>query len=628
MLLPSFTEQAKKKIARHEVIPSFAPNTSIFEQPVHIATPAPSPPPTPVGGGKTLRKINYQTNQQFPMLYPPVNVSGDPFGDSMPSDLPNYDSSKDWDADFVPASILEAGNLFSQRSRLTLASKQLWDEKECYLAYERGLSQETAGVQVSGADTANKTEKPISDNERLERRNAQWRLEFIEDFYHQTFAHMQSFVVVLFKEMQQDVRLLLTPKTSQTSGPGPAIPSADKARRPGPPARTNTSLENMSRPNSLVSEPENGKQQTRQEIAETRSLEISLKAISGIFLTMLRWFKVSHVLKFEYLAQLLFDIDFVSRALIYVSQDLDVTVNGCPDNPQDGFFNYCIHHSGNDPAPDDDDDTSSDSDDSEDPACPPPIKLKRGTTDSDAPVQPWSHTPPEVDELGNPVDPEHPLPLEPVKYFSFRTLFTTINVLQILQKLTKGKTHRNIALVNFKSSHYLARALRIPQPDLRLYTLKLYKGQVPFCGRKWRQGNMRVITAVYLYCWPELRDEWLYGGDVERRVEEALPMEQSLRALTHWYNARRYPERFRLLDADGKGLRKEEQDFFERELESMGLGSMQLEDLQDEGDGGAAPAAPVAPGPRTQAEAQAQRLQQQQQQRQQQQRADGMAGPR
>ena len=42
---------------------------SIFHQPVHIATPAPSPPPSPAGpGGKGGKKQNYQTTQTFPFM--------------------------------------------------------------------------------------------------------------------------------------------------------------------------------------------------------------------------------------------------------------------------------------------------------------------------------------------------------------------------------------------------------------------------------------------------------------------------------------------------------------------------------------------------------------------------------
>jgi hypothetical protein len=123
-------------------------------------------------------------------------------------------------------------------------------------------------------------------------------------------------------------------------------------------------------------------------------------------------------------------------------------------------------------------------------------------------------------------------------------------------------------LITYKSANHLKKSLKVPQRELRLYTLKLFKNQVPYCGRKWRQGNMRVITAVYLHVRPDLRDDWLSGSDVDSEVEQSVPMEQSLRALTHWANLRRYPEQM----GSRKGVLKEEQDFFARELEKMGYG--------------------------------------------------------
>jgi hypothetical protein len=138
-----------------------------------------------------------------------------------------------------------------------------------------------------------------------------------------------------------------------------------------------------------------------------------------------------------------------------------------------------------------------------------------------------------------------------------------------MQKLCKRKAHRNLLLVQYKSAAILKKALRVPQRELRLYTLKLCKGQVPYCGRKWRQANMRVITAVYLHCRPELRDDWLLAGsDVDADVEEALPLEQALRALTHWHNLQRYPAQMGVAD---RRLLEHEQDFFVRELDRMSL---------------------------------------------------------
>lgn len=177
-------------------------------------------------------------------------------------------------------------------------------------------------------------------------------------------------------------------------------------------------------------------------------------------------------------------------------------------------------------------------------------------------------TRPEVDELGYPTAP---LPKEPIKVFSFRNFFSAINYLHIMQKITRDKAHRCLLLVQYKSSNILRKGLKIPDPHLRFYTLKLFKSQVPYCGRKWRQSNMRVITAIYLYCRPELRDDWLAGSDVDAEVEEALPLEQALRGLTHWWHLRQYKD---VMGGDeGTSMMEEERDFFVRELESMGWGA-------------------------------------------------------
>lgn len=188
---------------------------------------------------------------------------------------------------------------------------------------------------------------------------------------------------------------------------------------------------------------------------------------------------------------------------------------------------------------------------------------------------------PEVDELGYPTAPP---PKEPIKVFSFRNFFSAINYLHIMQKITRNKAHRCLLLVQYKSSTILRKGLKIPDPHLRFYTLKLFKSQVPYCGRKWRQSNMRVITAIYLYCRPELRDDWLAGSDIDAEVEEALPLEQALRGLTHWWHLRRYKDV--MGGEEGASLMEEERDFFVRELESMGWGFAGEEMLNGEDDMG------------------------------------------
>ncbi|KAL8782704.1 MAG: hypothetical protein Q9195_009588, partial [Heterodermia aff. obscurata] len=314
-----------------------------------------------------------------------------------------------------------------------------------------------------------------------------------------------------------------------------------------------------------------------EELNAIRTREITFKAISGILIMFLKWFKLSHILKFDYLTQLLLDVNYLPLILkLFAHQDVDRSVEQKNDREDLNFFSFCRLHSYHQPPSPPQPGLSSPSS-SEDEAAPPPIKKHRRSPSSHSPP-PYPPPPPvrpEVDELGYPTTS---LPSSPLTTYSPRFFFTTITLLRILQKITKRKAHRALLLVQYKSSTILRRALKVPQPELRLYTLKLFKSQVPYCGRKWRQTNMRVITAIYLHCKPELRDEWLCGGDVDGVVEEAVPLEQAGRALVHWWHLRNYREvmegRVKGQEEGGERSNEDEMGFFERELEKMGWGSL------------------------------------------------------
>lgn len=251
------------------------------------------------------------------------------------------------------------------------------------------------------------------------------------------------------------------------------------------------------------------------------------------------------------------------------------------DKEDSNFFNLCRANSRN-PKPQ----PQAELEESEDEAAPPPIKIRREAPSEVSPdLSPNDFThPPEVDELGY---PQTALPFMPIRNFSHRNTTTFINYLRILQKLTRRKAHRSLLLVSYKSSNLLRKSLRIPMDMMRYYTLKLFKSQVPYCGRKWRQTNMKIITAVWLSVPAELRDDWLSGGgggmggagpgDVDGTVEEALPLEQSLRALTHWWNVKNYPD---IMGVD-QTMVAEEQDFFAKELEKIDLNRAEEEMLED-----------------------------------------------
>ncbi|KAE8354766.1 hypothetical protein BDV28DRAFT_71495 [Aspergillus coremiiformis] len=546
---------------------------SILHQSVHIATPAPSPPPSPIGpGGKAGKKQNYQTNQNFPFMYPPLDVSSNDIGGKGTTELQDVLVGKRWEGSDVPASIIEAGKLFSTHVKMTRAMRQLWEERERFMKYDRGwylddngaasdenipielvedlhgLALKQGRMGISGWSSAKET-----DDEDIQR-----RLAAVESFYTQALVHLQSITIVFLKIILTNVSAMV----NQAQG-GQGMSDAHGVNGSGPGHGT---VPHDSNCDAAI-----------EELDNIRLREITGKAISGSLLLLVKWFKRSHILKFEYMTQLLLDSNYLPLILkMFAHQDVDQAVAQKFDRKELGFFHFCHLQSDQPPEP-----SQLDEDSSGDEAVPPPIarhrpemaagnSSARGPSPEDGFAEFMDdHEPPrpEVDELGYPTAPP---PKEPITVFSFRNFFSAINYLHIMQKITRDKAHRCLLLVQYKSSTILRKGLKIPDPHLRFYTLKLFKSQVPYCGRKWRQSNMRVITAIYLYCRPELRDDWLAGSDIDAEVEEALPLEQALRGLTHWWHLRRYKDV--MGGEEGASLMEEERDFFVRELEAMGWG--------------------------------------------------------
>ncbi|KAJ9604718.1 Factor arrest protein 11 [Cladophialophora chaetospira] len=552
---------------------------SILHQPVHIATPAPSPPPSPVGpGGKAGKKQNYQTNQNFPFLYPPLDSTSDSIGGKGSTQFQDMMVGKEWQGSDVPLSVIEAGELFASRMRMTRAMRQLWRERELFLKYERGWKGDIR-------DAANKDEgEGEKDLDGLEEPDLRSRMLSVDDFFHLALPDLQSLVIVMMKVMLTNVQDIAVrnggaQESSHSGGLNRTKSNSNMAQNqtlpiPPPPPRPN--------------------EMTLEDLDNVRSREISQKAIAGALFLLLKWFKVSHVLKSEYMTQLLLDSNYVQLTLKYFAhQNLEDLVAFKYDRDDLSMWHYCHVHSDHPPlSPTSPDERSEGSDGDE--AVPPPIARHRRSPTSGSggqlteqvkdqqQIQPEQGRP-SVDELGNPLGP---IPQTPITVFSFRQFQTSINLLRVLQKLTRGKSHRILFLVQFKSSQILRRVLRVPDPTLRLYVLKLFKSQVPYCGRKWRQSNMRVITAIYLHCRPELRDEWLAGmhdATVEGEVDEAVPLEWALRGLTFWWQKRRYPDVTRKgkkgteaksvgEEEDLHDIDDDERDFFQRELDALGWG--------------------------------------------------------
>jgi len=166
-LLPPLPNHPTRNNGSNGIVPG-PPNpqaggASILHQPVHIATPAPSPPPSPGVGGKGGKKQNYQTNQNFPFMYPPLDATSNSAGGKGLAGLQDALVGRKWEGSDVPASILEAGEIFSTRVRMTRATRQLWEEREKFLRFERGWDAEDDDI-IDELDLSSLT---LSEKEEL-----------------------------------------------------------------------------------------------------------------------------------------------------------------------------------------------------------------------------------------------------------------------------------------------------------------------------------------------------------------------------------------------------------------------------------------------------------------------------
>ncbi|GAA6059340.1 hypothetical protein JCM10212_003238 [Sporobolomyces blumeae] len=325
------------------------------------------------------------------------------------------------------------------------------------------------------------------------------RLERVELLYRHTLVNLQSAVIVLLK-------LLLATVTANQNLPNAANTGGMEGATEPPPDLT------------------------LEDCDILRHREITSKAVSAILILTLKWFKTSHVMKFHYFSQLLVDSNCLLLILkMFGLQEVSTLVRVRHDRPEHNFFKFC-HDSMNpgegSPRPED-------------------LLLSRPPPGSTRSISPdAASSPPSASSFGASSHPSRSAgsedDVELISDYSWRNFFSTINFVHVLQKLTKRKTHRVLLMVQYKSSAILKRILKVSHPTLQLYVLKVIKSQVPYCGRKWRQSNMKVITAIYLHVRPDLRDEWLSGVDVDADVEESLPHEQALRSLVRFFNTKHY----------------------------------------------------------------------------------------
>ncbi|XP_065915466.1 striatin-interacting protein 1 homolog [Dysidea avara] len=231
-------------------------------------------------------------------------------------------------------------------------------------------------------------------------------------------------------------------------------------------------------PNSIV-------ESTQLTLDINRHKEIIVKAISAILLLLLKHLKVNHIYQFEFISQHLVFANCIQLILKFFNQNTIQLLQyvTAKNNIYATDFTNCVLRSA----------------------------LEE---DSD--------------------------PLPPDPSYCWRNLFSCINLVRILQKLTKWKHSRTMMLVVFKSAPILKRALKVRHPMMQLYVLKLLKVQAKYLGRNWRRSNMKIISSIYQMVRHRLHDDWAYGNDLDARPWDFQTEEYALRACVDRFNARYY----------------------------------------------------------------------------------------
>ncbi|CAG0914425.1 unnamed protein product [Notodromas monacha] len=227
-----------------------------------------------------------------------------------------------------------------------------------------------------------------------------------------------------------------------------------------------------------------------------RQKEIIVMAVSGILLLLLKHLKLNHVYQFEFLSQHLVFANCVPLILKFLNQNISAYVSA-KNNVALIDFPSCVLNNTNDLT-----------EENLEIGCSP----GGGSQSSD----------------------------QNLAKVCWRNMASTVNLLRILNKLTKWKHSRIMMLVVFKSAPILKRSLKVRHALLQLYILKLLKMQTKYLGRQWRKGNMKILSAIYSKVRHRLNDDWAFGNDLNARPWDFQADECSLRANVDRFNNRRY----------------------------------------------------------------------------------------
>lgn len=440
-----------------------AANLSLNVPQIHIATPAPSPCSSPVMqlSGAKMRK-SFQTNMAYPLLYPSDDEDG---LDDLTERADTLDNNKN--DNLVPYNIQEATEILAGSVEVKLSTRQLWHERELFMIQERGWNSKAA--QESGNDPYDYNH----DNDDCEEIATMRR---VEDYYHDCLPNLNSLVYVLLQIMESNL----------------------------------TNHEYFS-----YELPENASIDSfTPQLEITRTKEIALKSSSAILFLLLKWFKLSHCLKFEQLCVLLYDSKYINICASLLTK--------YSENYSERIFNRTISL---------------------------PHSFWRECSNYNQEYQEF------FSAAGK---------NQATAALNLRVLNSEVFMLQILSKVTGKKTQR-LKELPLPIGSLFKKLYQLFNLDIYHPILKIIRELTPFKNKRWKSEHMELISGVYLYEKLPLTDNWVTGKDIAGELNDACGQEIALRALLQFYIFSHY----KLTMGDFGYGEKTENLFFSKESEFL-----------------------------------------------------------
>ncbi|AAS54829.1 AGR339Cp [Eremothecium gossypii ATCC 10895] len=409
------------------------------EPQLHIATPAPSPPGSPVSPYTPKARKSFQTNLCYPSLYPSDDEGNTDDLDSRMQLLNEPDNDN-----IIPYNIQEAIDILSKNVEVKLSVKQMWHERSLFMMQERGW-KEPEKPPVDPYDYYQ-----VADSSPCIR-----TMRHVESYYRNCLPSLNSLVYVLLQTIESNL--------------------------------SNHEYFLKDFPKDMSAEV------LTPQLEISRAKEILLRSSSGILFTLLRWFKLSHILKFEYLASLIYDSKFSD---IFIPLFSKFT------------FNYteriykktvAVNHS-----------------------------FLEECSKSNTSYQ-TSYGKLLVEDGGQ------------EEQINIRMISSEVYMLEILSRVIGKKTYR-LKELPLGIGTLFNKLYQIFNLDIYHPILRIVRELTPFKNKRWKSEHVELISGVYLYEKLSLADNWVTGKDISGEMHDAYGHEIALRAMLQFYNFTHYKQ--------------------------------------------------------------------------------------